>query len=56
MDFQRVWENIKQFAAWFSPVKRGEDKEILKPLNQLIDFEKGECIQINHILSNGIEF
>jgi len=54
MEFTRIWNHIKRLASFYRVEEKTEDEEILKPLNQLIDFEKKECIYNNHIYLNGI--
>ena len=53
MDFERIWNQIKRIKAWYKTGDlsgRGEDREILKPLNRIIDFERQECILENNFI------
>lgn len=53
MDFDRIWKNIERVKAWYQDkytLTTEIRKEILKPLNKLIDFEHQECIYENPIL------
>ncbi len=53
MEFTRIYKTIERIAAWIQTgrsMSNGENKEILKPLNRLIDFEKKELIfENNHL-------
>ena len=47
----RIYRTIKILSKWFNfeaVESKGEDREILKPLNKLIDFEAKELIFNNN--------
>ncbi|MFX1293998.1 MAG: hypothetical protein ACFFD2_03940 [Promethearchaeota archaeon] len=47
MDNIRVYKKIDRLSGWFRPSNItlwAERREILKPLNKLIDFDNQECI------------
>jgi hypothetical protein len=51
MEFERIVRTIRWVSAWAGVrnyFRQEDDKEILKPLNKLINFETHECIMENH--------
>ena len=51
MDLERIWRQIEYIKAWYKVSdfsERGEQREILKPLNKIINFETQELISKNH--------
>lgn len=51
MDIERIWRQLQQIKQWYhigETSKRGENEEILKPLNKLINFQTRELIIENN--------
>ena len=51
VNLERIWRQIESIKAWYKASdvsERGEQREILKPLNKIINFETQELISKNH--------
>lgn len=47
VDVERIWRHIERIKEWYyirDSSDRGGEREILKPLNKIIDFEHQELI------------